>query len=348
MRRITLISLVFSSFIALAQTGGKSAYPFLNIATSARVAGTAGTALANTDEDVVFAFWNPALLRKEMHGRMVFSFANTASDINFGEAMYAHHFEKAGTFLLGMKYVNYGNFLRTNQNAQVLGNFTASDYSAQLGYAYHLTENWWFGADLKFINSVYENFNSWGLSSDLAATYYKPEKRLSMTLILKNMGYQFDPYADTREDLPFEIQYSISNRFEHLPFRWMITLENLQQWDLTYNDPNSVSQDPITGDITVTEPGFANKFLRHVVVGGELAPSENFNIQLGFDFRRSFEMRIPTRRSSAGLTFGLGFRISKFRINYANTYMHLSNRMHHVSITTSLGKFKKSNPPEEP
>ena len=150
-----------------------------------------------------------------------------------------------------MKYVNYGNFLLTNQQAQVLGNFTASDYSAHVGYGYNLNSNWSFGANLKFINSVYETYNSWGLATDLAATYIKPEKRLSMTMILKNIGYQFDPFASTRENLPFEVQYSISNRFEHLPFRWMITLENLQQWDLTYNDPNAVTQDPITGEITV-------------------------------------------------------------------------------------------------
>ena len=161
------------------------------------------------------------------------------------------------------------------------------------------------------------------------------------------VGYQFDPFASTRENLPFEVQYSISNRFEHLPFRWMITLENLQQWDLTYNDPNAVTQDPITGEITVDNPGFMNMFMRHVVVGGELAPTDNFNIQIGYNFRRSYEMRVPTRRSSAGLTFGLGFKISRFRINYANTNMHIANRMHHISITTALDKFKKQPKPQE-
>ena len=156
MQKLLLILCFFTTLSVFAQTGGQNTYQFLNLVTSARVAGTAGAALANTDEDAVFAFWNPAFLRSELHGKMVYSFANTASDINMGEAMYAHHFEKAGTFMLGMKYVNYGDFLLTNQQAQVLGNFTASDYSAQLGYGYHLTPNWSFGANLKFINSVYE------------------------------------------------------------------------------------------------------------------------------------------------------------------------------------------------
>ena len=169
MQKTALLIAFFLTITCFAQTGGQNTYQFLNVVTSARVAGTAGTALANTDEDVVFSYWNPALLREELSGKMVFSFANTASDINFGEAMYAHHFSKAGTFLLGMKYINYGNFLLTNQQAQVLGNFTASDYTAQLGYGYHLNSNWSFGANLKFINSVYESYNSWGLATDLAA-----------------------------------------------------------------------------------------------------------------------------------------------------------------------------------
>jgi len=341
MRKKLLSLLLFVGFIAQAQIGGSSAYPFLNLVSIPRIAGVAGNAIANTDPDAVFAFYNPALLRPEMHGRMSFSFANMSSDINMGEAMYSHHKEGVGTFLVGMKYFDYGSFLLTNSQAQVLGTFTASDFMAQVGYGYQLNEKISFGVSLKFINSAYESYSSWGLSSDWGFNYHIPEKRLSMSVLLKNVGYQINPYNEIRDPLPFEIQYSISNKFEHLPFRWMVTLENLQKWDLTYNDPNAQSTDPITGETVINEPSFGNKLMRHVVIGGELSPSENFNIQLGYNFRRGYEMKPATRQSTAGFTFGIGFKISKFRINYANTNMHLATRIHSVSITTSLDKFKK-------
>ena len=58
-------------------------------------------------------------------------------------------------------------------------------------------------------------------------------------------------------------------------------------------------------------------------------------------------MAIPTRRSSAGLTFGIGIRISKFRINYANTNMNVAGRMNHFGITTALDNFKKKPAPQQ-
>ncbi|MCT4624590.1 MAG: type IX secretion system protein PorQ [Schleiferiaceae bacterium] len=345
--RITLFSFfLFLGFLAQAQIGGQSAYPFLNLVTAPRIAGTGGNGIANMEPDAVFGFYNPALLTPDVHGRMSFAYANMASDVNMGEFMYTHHVEKAkGTFLIGMKYYNYGKFLHTNTQAQILGDFTASDYLAQVGYGYTLNKNIAFGASLKFINSAYETYNSWGIAADLGATYQIPERRFAMAMVFKNIGYQFNTFAGERDNLPFEVQYSISNKFEHLPFRWMITFENLQKWDLTYNDPNAQTTDPITGETTVTEPGFGNMLMRHIVVGGELSPHDNFNIQIGYNFRRSMEMKPATRQSSAGFTFGLGFKIAKFRVNYANTYQHLSNRIHHVALTTSLDRWKKKSTP---
>ena len=232
--RKTLFSLcIVTGLLAQAQIGGKSAFPFLNLATSPRVAGAAGGIIANVEPDAVFGLYNPALLTQQMHGRMAFSFANMANDINMGEAMYTHYVEGVGTFLLGMKYFNYGDFALTNAQAQVLGSFTASDYMAQLGYGYTLNEKISFGASMKFINSSYESYSSWGMAADLGATYQIPEKRFVMAMVFKNIGYQFNPFGEVRDPMPFEIQYSISNKFEHLPFRWMISLENLQKWDLT-------------------------------------------------------------------------------------------------------------------
>ena len=343
MRKQYLVLLLFVGFITQAQVGGQSAYPFLNLVSIPRIAGVGGNAIANTDADAVFGFYNPALLRPEVNGHMSFSYANMSSDINMGEAMYTQTFEGIGTFLVGIKYFDYGSFLLTNSQAQVLGTFGASDFMAQVGYGYQLNQKISFGASLKFINSAYESYSSWGLSSDWGFNYHIPERRLSMSVLLKNVGYQINPYNEIRDPLPFEIQYSISNKFEHLPFRWTVSLENLQKWDLTYNDPNAQTTDPITGEVVVDEPGFGDKLIRHVVLGGELSPSDNFNIQVGYNFRRGKEMKPSTRQSSAGFTFGIGFKVSKFRINYANTYMHLATRIHSVSITTSLDRFKKKS-----
>jgi len=344
-RSFTLLIFVSTSLFANAQIGGSSIYTFLNSPVAPRVAGAAGAVIANTDDDVNFGWWNPALINPEMHGNMSLSFASLTGGVKFGEAAYSHTSAKAGSFMAGAKYVNYGEFKQTNTQAQVLGSFWASDFAFQFGYGYQLDSNWQFGASLKVINSAYANFSSWGLATDLAAVYQIPRSRIAMTMILRNAGVQLATYNSTREPLPLELKFGFSTRFEHVPLRLSLMLDNLQQWDLTYNDPNNITRDPITGEVVVEEESWINNAMRHVVFAAEVAPSKNFNLQLGYSFRRSYEMAIPTRRSSAGLTFGIGLRISKFRINYANTNMNVAGRMNHFGITTALDNFKKKTPP---
>jgi len=335
----TFVILALFAISAQAQLGGNAVYPFLNVPIAPRVAGVAGAVIANPDADVNFGFWNPALIGQHMHGHMSMNITSLTGDVFFGEGIYSHSFGKAGSFLAGIKYVDYGTMQNTTTQAQVLGTFTAADYSFQMGYGYMLDSNWQFGASMRLINSAYESYTSWGLATDLAAMYQIPKSRLAMTLVLRNIGLQLNPYDQQREPIPFDVRFGISSRFEHVPLRLNLMLDQLQRFDLTYNDPNAVTRDPITGEINVNEPSLTNKILRHVTVGADVN-ARNLNFQMGYAFRRGYEMEIPTRRSSAGLTFGVGMRISKFRVNYANTNMNVAGRMHHFGITTSLSQFK--------
>lgn len=339
---VLLIFLMGAQYTS-AQIGGDRVYGFLNLASSARVAGQAGFVLANTHEDVNYGFYNPALLREEMHGMLAMNVGMLPAGIRLGEAVYAHHSKKIGTFSAGFKYLNYGEFLLTNQTAQVMGTFSAAEHALQFGYGYKLDTNWSFGANLKVINSVYETYVSWGIAADLAAVYQIPTRRIAIAAMARNFGTQLSYYNETPEPLPFDLQLAISNRFEHLPLRWSFILNNLHRPDLTYEgDPTRITRDPITGDLTIEEPSVANKIMRHVALAAEFMPTKNLNAQIGYDFRRRHEMAMTTRRNSAGFTFGIGIKVSKFRLNYANTNMHPSARMHHISISTALDQFKKS------
>jgi hypothetical protein len=334
---------LMASWQVSAQLGGDRVYGFLNLSSAARVAGQAGFATANPYEDVNYGFYNPALLRREMHGMMSMNIGLLPAGIRLGEAVYAHHFEKAGTFSAGFKYLNYGEFLLTNQTAQVLGTFSAAEHALQFGYGYQIDTNWSFGANLKVVNSVYETYTSWGIAGDLSAVYQIPERRIVIAALARNFGTQLSYYNETPEPLPFDLQLAFSNRLAHLPLRWTFILNNLHRPDLTYQgDPTRITRDPITGDLTVEEPSLTNKIMRHVAVAAEFMPTKNLNAQIGYDFRRRYEMAMTTRRNSAGFTFGIGIKVSKFRLNYANTNMHPAARMHHISITTALDQFKKS------
>lgn len=341
MRRVLFICVIacFSHSIN-AQIGGRSTYQFLSSIASARVAGQGSNAIANTAEDLNFALNNPSLLTEEMAGQFVFSGVDYISDIGFLDAAYAHHFDSVGTFFAHLQYFDYGDFDRANVIGQRQGTFSANDLAFNVGYSYHLDSAWSFGATMKFINSVFDTYNSWGLAWDAGITYQIPSRRIAMALVMRNAGFQADPYLNIREPLPFELQFGISNRFEHMPLRWQITLEQLETFDLRYRDPNQFTLNQFTGEVEENFPSIWNNLLRHVVIGLEFAPSESFNIQFGYNFRRRAELNLATRRTVAGFSVGGGIKIYKFYLHYSRNMYHIAGSANQISIRTNFTSFK--------
>lgn len=340
LKRLLLFTLLIAVIPTYSQVGGTSVYSFLNAIPSARISGLSGLHLAHPDADLSLGFVNPSLLNKEYGGLLGLNYVDLPAGVNMGEVAYSQDFNKYGTFLIGFKYVSYGDdFKRTLINSQVVGSFSSADYMMQIGWGYELDTNWSVGANLKIINGSYAEFSSWGAAFDLAATYRVPKTQIIMAIMAKNVGFQITPFHENSEPLPFDLQYSISQKFKHVPLRWGIHFEKLHKWDLTYDDPNAYTRDFVTGELVYNEPNFLNKFIRHVAISAELSPSDKFWLNVGYHFRKQLEMTIPTRRSSAGLSFGLGFKLYKFRLGYSNTNMNVAGRMHHISITTRLGDF---------
>ncbi len=337
-----LLALVFFSVSSVlwAQLGGSSTYQFLNLVPSARVAAQGGNAIANPESDLNFAIWNPSLLNEEMHGQVSVSMVDYVSDIVVGDVNYAHHFDSIGTFFAGVKFVDYGDFDRTDVLGVKQGTFSATDLALNIGYSYTIDTNWRVGATMKLINSTYESFTSYGMTGDLAATYQIPSKRIVVALVAKNIGFQFSPYNNERESLPFELQLGFSNRFEHLPLRWQITFEQLETWDLRYRNPNDVQTNQFTGEVEDNFPSIWNNILRHMVLGVEFSPTKSFNLQFGYNFRRRQELNLDTRRTAAGFSFGMGIKISKFRLSYGRNMYHVASNANHFSIITDLQDFR--------
>lgn len=340
MRKLLAAFLVLP-FFGLAQVGGQTTFQFLNNISSARVAGQGSNAIANTAPDLNFALYNPSLLNDTMHGQLTTSLVDYVSDIRFGDMAYAHHFDSVGTFFAQLQYFDYGDFDRANVIGIRQGTFTGNDLAFNIGYAYELDTNWSFGATMKVLNSVYDTWSSWGLAWDAGVTFQIPRRRIAIALVMKNAGFQLNPYAEQRENLPFEIQLGFSNRFEHMPLRWQITLEHLETFDLRYTDPTSFTVNQFTGEIDENFPDIWNNLLRHVVIGAEFAPSESFNIQFGYSFRRRQELNLDTRRTVAGFSVGGGIKISKFYFHYSRNMFHIAGSANQITLRTSLDQFRK-------
>ncbi|MBL4670462.1 MAG: type IX secretion system protein PorQ [Flavobacteriales bacterium] len=345
MRKLIFIFLLFSTLISNAQIGGTNTYEFLNIPISARVAALGGSVIAVYDNDPTLALGNPSLLNSEMNGMVTFSYLNYFADINHGFFSYVKDFKKAGTFSAGIRYLDYGTFLETDEGGNELGSFTAAEYAFVLGWGKKIDSNFSVGVNLKPIYSSLYIYNSAGIAMDFSGTYFNKQKGFTASLVFKNVGAQLSPYVEggKKEPIPFEIQAGISKKFKHTPFRLSIDAIQLQNWNLSYND--SIVATNNNSKLTEDEKsernrtGLLNETFKHLVIGGEFVPSKSFMLRFGYSFKRRSELAHDNKPGLIGFSWGVGFRIKKIHISYGSAKYHLAGPSNHFTITTNLSEY---------
>jgi hypothetical protein len=338
---VGVVFLLLLSVPVRSQKGGESVYSFLGLANSAKVAALGGEVVSLMDNDLNMVLHNPALLTPDMHGHLALNYVNYFAGVNFGYAAYSNHREGWGSFAAGIQYVNYGTFERTDELGEVLGTFRASDYALNLSYARPIIDTFLTaGISLKPIFSSLEQYTSLGIAVDLGITYHNPRTLTTLGMVVKNAGFQITSYSGTRESLPFEIQAGITQGLAHAPFRFNITFQHLERWDLTYvsgdqDDDNLFEQ--------VTEQSgfdvFGDKMMRHLVFGAEFLIKDRFHVDLGYNYKRRQEMKVDERTGLVGFSWGFGIRVSKFQISYGRASYHLAGGTNHLSLTTNLSAF---------
>ena len=336
--RFLLIFMLLSPLFSIAQVGGKGTYQFMNLVSSARQSSLGSKAISVKDEDVNFAIFNPALINKGMDGKVSFNYVDYFTDVNYGSFAYARNFDSLGTFVASVTYVNYGEFTRSD-NGDDQGTFSANEMALNIGYSYELDSLWTVGANAKIINSVLDSWNSYGMAFDLGVTYKVPNKNIMLAFVMKNVGMQFKTYSGhDRENLPFELQFGMTQELEHLPLQWSFTLDNLQQLDVSFSNPSATSIDG-EGNEEEEDITILNKAMRHVVIGAELFPRRSFSVRFGYNFRRAAEMKLQDKKNFGGLSFGFGMKIKKFRISYGRSVFSPAGGTNHFSIVTDLNAF---------
>ncbi len=343
--RLLLFFLACSSSL-FAQVGGSSIYAFLNVPASARVAALGGTFISVKDNDLNCALQNSSLLNTSMNHTLALNGVLYFDGVKFGDAAYCFDLKKYGTFMANMHYASYGQFLETDITGEIVGSFHAADYNLNLGWGYRLNKLFSIGANLKGIYSDYYIYNSFGLGADLSATLYDSISQFCVAIVAKNIGVQLKSYVkDNSEPLPLEVDAAVSKRLIHTPFRFSLTYRHLEQFDLTYLDPNDASQvDPLTGIAQPKTYDFIDKFSWHFIAAAEILLTQNFNLRVGYNFQRKQELSVANTAGLVGLSFGFGIKISKFSIGYGRASYHLAGAANHFSVSTNLADFiRKKN-----
>jgi hypothetical protein len=325
------------------QNGGTTTFNYTNLTPPARIAALGGHFISVRDDDLNLAYQNPAQLNSSMSNQLALNFVPYVKDVKYGNTAYAYQFPKAGTFAAGIMFIDYGTFDRSDVTGFVDGTFHAAEYAFNVSWSKPLDSLFSIGASVKGLYSKLEEYSSTGAAADIGISYSSRNSLFGFGVLVKNIGRQIDPYIDgNKEDLPFEIQGGLTKRLQKAPFRFTLTLQHLQKFDITYTDPAKENEvDPLTGETTFDEPSFFEKALLHAVISAEILLNKNFHLRVGYNYKRRQELGYEEKMSIVGFTGGFGLKISKFRLSYGRAVQHLGAGSNHISISTAFSEFRK-------
>jgi len=342
---VLIISLITTYFtnISFAQIGGTATYRFLDLPNSAKAAALGGNNITLNTNDINLIHNNPALLNPDMDNNFSINYVPYFADINWGYVAYAKKMKNFGTLAAGIHYINYGEFIEADEYGNKTGKFTAAEYAADIVWSKKIDSLWSFGLNFKPIYSVLERYTSFGVAVDLGILYYKPSKLFSAALVIKNIGTQIKPYYKGHyEKIPFDIQFGITKKLEHAPFRISFVAQHLQKPNLNYQIPEN--QEIIFDSETQTSKEswyikYPEMALRHCIFGMEFIPIQNFNINIGYNFQRRQEMKLQSKTGFTGFSWGIGIYVKKFQFEYGHSTFSVAGSSNIFSIKVNLNEF---------
>ncbi len=344
LRRSALLFIFFGMAVAQAQvTGGQAAFEFLNLSQSPHTTALGGINVSNPEKDVTLVMQNPALNRPGLHNELAVNYNAYYAGISVANLAYSYHIPKLATsFALGVQYLNYGNFVQTDNIGNQYGNINAADYAITLSASRAYGERWRYGAALKWAQSNLYDRRATALLADVGVVYTDTANLLSIGVTAKNMGamvQKYDP-SGAAEPLPFDLQLGISKRFAHLPLRLLGTVHHLYEWDVRYNNPEDIDRGNVfgTADTMDTKSHFGDKLFRHFIVGAELLVGKRITVTVAYNHLRRGELSLAEKRALSGFSFGAGLHLNKLQIYYARSYYHLAGANNEFGLNISLSK----------
>lgn len=323
-----LLSLVVLS--AAAQNGDE-AFSYLRFPFSARANALGGHSVALVERDPSLIFHNPALLGAEMDKMINLNYMNYISDVNVGSALFTKAAGERAAWGVGASFISYGDIKEVLPENVVLGNLAAKDIGVSGFYARDLNERWRGGLSMKLLYSTFADYTSFGLCFDAGLSYYHSEKGFSAGIALKNIGAQLKAYNDERQKMPWDIQLGLTKKMNHAPIRLSLTALYLNRWKFDYVD-ETLAED--------SEESFFKTFFKHLIIGVDYVPSDNFWLGIGFNPKTHADMKLQGANGLAGLSAGAGVKIKMFDVGVSVAKYHPSALSLMFSLSMSLADFK--------
>lgn len=311
----SFFALLFAVFaITATAQESQTEYNFLRLPVSAHAAALGGENITIIEDDPALMFSNPALAASVNDKTIGLSYMNYMDGVNYMSASFNKILKEKATLAGGIQYVNYGKMKQTDENNVQSGEFSASDIAIDAIFSYQLSERIVGGITAKFIMSYIGSYSSMAVGIDLGVNYYDPDREWSISAVAKNLGGEVKAYDEEFGKMPLDLQVGVSKTFAALPVRLSATLVDLTHYNYSFKN--------------------------HIILGADVLLSQSLWIGAGYNFRRVEEMKISDGESEsshgAGLSFGAGLNLERFKLNVAYGKYHVSSSSLVINAAFSL------------
>lgn len=332
--RLIILLLGWVSWAASAQTGN-DAFSFLRLPNATRANALGGNTVALIERDPSLIFHNPGLLGAEMDGMVNFNYMNYMADVNVGSALFTKAIGDRAAWGVGASFMGYGSIKEfLPDNIPTGASLSAKDISMQGFYAHDLSARWRGGLTFKFLYSSLADYSSIGLAVDAGLSYYNSDKGFSFGFAFKNIGLQVKPYENDRQKMPWDIQAGVSQKMAHAPIRFSLTAQYLNRWKFSTIDNTTTDE----------SDNFAKTLAKHLVIGVDFVPSDNFWLGVGFNPKTKMDMKLQGGGGGlSGFSAGAGVKIKMFDVGCSVAKYHPSALSLMLSVSLTLADFKSSS-----
>lgn len=298
------------------------------MSSNARSAALAGTTVSIADGDISQFFENPATLDSVESKDIFFNVNPYFSDAIVFSGAYVFDMKRLGNIALGLHYMDYGSFDRTDASGNPLGEFTAQDYAVTIGKAHRLGPVT-MGANIKLLHTSIDSYGSTVLVGDIGGIF-RITNNWTVGMVFSNLGGRISNFNElTTSSIPLDVKIGTTFKPEHMPLRFTLTSNNLV-------DENVVESSSTEGRSNEQ----VEKILRRLNLGAELVLSENFQLLVGYSHKRKQELRLEDLSGGSGFSYGLMLNIKRIQMRYSRATFHAAGGSSFISIQTNLNNFR--------
>lgn len=315
MKKSFIALILLLSVVSLCAQESQTIYNFLRLPVSAHAAALGGENITIDDDDPTLIFHNPALISNVSDKSINLNYMTYMEGAKTASASFVKAYKERGTWGVAAQYMDYGSMKEVSADNIETGTFSAKDIMVMGTFTYALSNRIAGGISAKFISSTIASFNSYAVAVDLGLNYYDYDRGWSVSAVARNLGGQLKAYEDDFEDLPIDVQLGVTKRLTNSPLRFSATIDKLTDWD-------------------------DDRFVDHLSFGIDVFLSESIYLAGGYNFRRAEEMKVSDADDEsshgAGLSFGGGIQLERFKLNVAYGKYHVSTSSLNFNLTYTL------------